>query len=419
MNSTSPLNQRRAAAALMIVLCGLAVLATTLFAQTPESPVETPGAAERQSPLPPGAGDAPSIGRLRAPEPGQAPEDRETAPVRRPPRAAPPTTPAANQASAQPPDAPLTGVPRIQFDETQHDFGEADSTEEIAHAFAFRNAGDAPLQVTSVRPHCGCTVADWTREVPPGGEGTISTKLRLDGFRGQVRKGIDVRSNDPVQPLVNLALLGKVKVDIEIAPSPRVFFGRLDVNDEAERVITVTSTLPTPLRIEGIGFESGAPEETASPPFEVDREVMEEGKQYRFRIRTVPPLDFGTVGTTLVLRTDSAKHAEIRVPITAYVLPPVTASPTAITYSLAHPQYNRRPVYIRRSDGNTIGILGVETMPPETLEAAVATTGDGKTQRVDIIMRNPPAAGTTFGSVTIRTDAKEMPEVVVKVRFVQ
>lgn len=430
MQARSTLHRTRTTTAVLAVFCGLITLALnaagqTAVAETPSTDAPTPAAsAAEQVPVPPGAADAPSIGRLRAPRAGPAGEGGEPTPVRRkatpPPMPPPPTIPApTTPLLAQAPDAPLAGVPRIRFDEVQHDFGEADSTEEIEHDFVFQNVGDTLLKVTSVRPHCGCTVVDWTREVAPGGQGVIKSKLRLQGFRGPVRKGIDVRSNDPATPLVALTLLGKVKVDIEIAPSSRVFFGRLETDAAAERVVTVTSTLPTPLHIEGVGFKSAVAGETAAPPFEVDQEVVEEGKQYRFTVRTVPPLEFGSVGTTLMLRTDSPKNREIAIPITAYVLPPVTASPTAITYSLAHPQYNRRPVYIRRADGNPIRILGVEPTPPENLEAAVTSMGDGKTQRVDVIMRRPPEAGTTFGSVTIRTDAKEMPEVVVKVRFVQ
>ncbi len=44
--------------------------------------------------------------------------------------------------------------------------------------FTCKNTGDKPLYLVYVRPSCGCTVADYTKEpIPPGKEGKIDAQF--------------------------------------------------------------------------------------------------------------------------------------------------------------------------------------------------------------------------------------------------
>ena len=83
----------------------------------------------------------------------------------------------------------------IEFDATTHDFGEI--SEELGtavHNFIFTNKGDKPLVVTAVKPGCGCTVADWTKEpVKPGESGTITANYKTSP--GQFNKSMTVTTN--------------------------------------------------------------------------------------------------------------------------------------------------------------------------------------------------------------------------------
>ena len=47
--------------------------------------------------------------------------------------------------------------------------------------FHFKNGGTAPLQISKVKPSCGCLVADYDREIAPGGAGTISATFDTEG----------------------------------------------------------------------------------------------------------------------------------------------------------------------------------------------------------------------------------------------
>src|SRR4051812_30773663 len=66
--------------------------------------------------------------------------------------------------------APAGPTPRIQFSETSFNFDKVLPTDSPKHDFVFTNTGQAVLEITAVRPGCGCTTAGaWTHQVEPGG----------------------------------------------------------------------------------------------------------------------------------------------------------------------------------------------------------------------------------------------------------
>ena len=67
--------------------------------------------------------------------------------------------------------------PRVEIPAPSHDFGQVLEDQELTHTFVIRNAGDAPLQITSLDPDCACTAAAYDRRIPPGGQGRITLTI--------------------------------------------------------------------------------------------------------------------------------------------------------------------------------------------------------------------------------------------------
>src|SRR5512137_2277010 len=64
--------------------------------------------------------------------------------------------------------------PKIQFVTPTYDFGRVKSGVAVKYDFIFTNAGETLLEVTEVRPGCGCTTAGaWSRQVESGKTGSI------------------------------------------------------------------------------------------------------------------------------------------------------------------------------------------------------------------------------------------------------
>ena len=101
-----------------------------------------------------------------------------------------------NIAAAAERDANASKFPVIEFNETEHDFGEIEKGKKVSTVFKYKNIGDAPLVITDIKSTCGCTVPqDWSREpLAPGESGEFSVTYNGSGSN-KVSKSITVTAN--------------------------------------------------------------------------------------------------------------------------------------------------------------------------------------------------------------------------------
>ncbi len=92
-----------------------------------------------------------------------------------------------------------TEIAQIAFETMEHDFGKIREGEKVTYRFKFKNTGKIPLKITDVKPSCGCTASDYTKEpVPPGGEGYVEVVFDSQGRTGTQQKTVTVFANtDP------------------------------------------------------------------------------------------------------------------------------------------------------------------------------------------------------------------------------
>jgi hypothetical protein len=94
---------------------------------------------------------------------------------------------------------PVTAeITTIAFDEVDYKFGEIAMGDKAVHRFTFKNTGNAPLIIESVKPSCSCTVGDYTKEpVAPGESGFVETSMEAKNV-GVFQKSATVTVNtDP------------------------------------------------------------------------------------------------------------------------------------------------------------------------------------------------------------------------------
>ena len=97
----------------------------------------------------------------------------------------------------------------MKLNETQIDFGKVPQNQAVSHRFVFTNQGDAPLVITSVKPGCSCTVADYSKgEIQPGESGFIVASYNAKKT-GVFHKSVAVQTNTEVG-LLHLHLKGEV-----------------------------------------------------------------------------------------------------------------------------------------------------------------------------------------------------------------
>ena len=91
------------------------------------------------------------------------------------------------------------------------DFGKVTDGQKVEVVYRFKNTGDKPLIIYSVKPGCGCTVAESPKEpILPGKEGVIKGSFDSNGRFGMNSKSIFVTANTFAS--VNHTLHFKVEV---------------------------------------------------------------------------------------------------------------------------------------------------------------------------------------------------------------
>lgn len=106
------------------------------------------------------------------------------------------TTPTPTATANKPAEKPEGPLPSFEWETIEHDFGTIKEGEKVSHIYKFKNTGEVPLIIESVRPSCGCTAPNWSKEpIPVGGEGTVEVVFDSKGKPNAQNKTVTVTAN--------------------------------------------------------------------------------------------------------------------------------------------------------------------------------------------------------------------------------
>jgi len=95
---------------------------------------------------------------------------------------------------------PLT---TLAISENNFNFGDVKKGDHVEHTYSVTNTGDKPLVISTVKPGCGCTAPDYTKEpILPGQKGKITLKFDSSSFEGLQNKYAEVYTNTEKSPVV-------------------------------------------------------------------------------------------------------------------------------------------------------------------------------------------------------------------------
>ncbi|UMQ39917.1 DUF1573 domain-containing protein [Chryseobacterium sp. Y16C] len=100
--------------------------------------------------------------------------------------------------------APASNQPltTIALSESNFDFGKIKKGDKVEHVYEITNTGTNPLVISEVKPGCGCTAPDFTKEpILPGKKGKITLHFDSTNFDGAVNKYADVFANVEKAPI--------------------------------------------------------------------------------------------------------------------------------------------------------------------------------------------------------------------------
>ncbi len=109
------------------------------------------------------------------------------------------TAPGEATAAAPASNQPFT---TIALSESNFDFGNIKKGDKVEHVYEITNTGTNPLVISEVKPGCGCTAPDFTKEpIMPGKKGKITLHFDSSNFDGNVQKFADVFANVEKTPI--------------------------------------------------------------------------------------------------------------------------------------------------------------------------------------------------------------------------
>lgn len=90
----------------------------------------------------------------------------------------------------------------IALSESNFDFGTIKKGNKVQHVYEVTNTGNNPLVISEVKPGCGCTAPEFTKEpILPGKKGKITLSFDSTNFDGSVQKYADVFANVDKAPI--------------------------------------------------------------------------------------------------------------------------------------------------------------------------------------------------------------------------
>lgn len=109
-------------------------------------------------------------------------------------------------------DAPAksTAPTGLKFEKEVYDFGNLEKGKPATYEFTFTNSSNETILISSVKPSCGCTAANYTKTpIKPGEKGFIAATYNAASV-GNFTKNITVITSDTTAPK-SLVIKGKVE----------------------------------------------------------------------------------------------------------------------------------------------------------------------------------------------------------------
>jgi hypothetical protein len=308
------------------------------------------------------------------------------------------------------------GKPVAAVTEPILDAGEVPVGEPIDVVFEIENQGDAPLQITEVRPTCGCTVAEYHESIEPGETGAIHATIDTTSIVGPNAKSITVFTNDPDNPRIQLTVQSDVKPFLTVNPG----YARFTTFVREDQDQTQSQLLWAPdfegLEITGVESPTDFVAVSYREARDAERAPDAAGKQWRIDVTLSKSAPVGPVADHVVVRTNHPKQAVVEIPVSGFVRPVVAVTPPAIDFGQVDPAESQEwGILVRNFGSAPLRIEDVES-PVQGLDVKVESLRDGEQYRLVFTPTASMPKGPFEGTAEVRTNLPQQPSLSVDLR---
>ena len=239
---------------------------------------------------------------------------------------------------------PALAGPRAVPLEPVKDFDIVVKGEVLNHVFEIKNEGDSPLEITDVRPACGCTVARFDKQIKPGETGNVSVKMRTQDFSGPISKGVAVFTSDTSNPKLQLVIKARVQPFITIIPG-YARYNYVRGEDEGTVAQTLWAEDGADLKIVDVKAPKPYVKVNFREAKEGERNERGEGRQWRVEVTLAKDAPVGALRDYVELKLDHPKQKKVRIPVSGFVRPRQHLTPETLDFG----QVNGAELPLKRS----------------------------------------------------------------------
>jgi hypothetical protein len=285
--------------------------------------------------------------------------------------------------------------------------------EKLKAVFTVKNTGAAPLDITSVRPTCGCTVANFDKTIQPGGTGKVEAEVDTTAFSGPIAKSVLVFSNDPASPQVNLVIKAEVRSFVEVLPRNLIRLNVLQGEPATEKVI-LSSADASDFKVTGI--------DTLGGPYDVkfrelpDKERIPDRRGSQWEVAVTVPANApeGLLNNKITVKTNAPKAPEVTLQVSGVVRPIVQVIPGEINFGTVagDAPVGRNVILINNRQGTQLELTKLEVDNPQFTTEVIPLQA-GQRFQVAVTM----AAGTPKGvqKATLRISTNDAARKLIEV----
>ncbi len=306
-------------------------------------------------------------------------------------------------------------APKMNIPERVKDFGVVPQGKVLEANFQVVNEGSEVLEIKAVRPTCGCTVADFDRQVAPGKAGMIRAKVDTKEFAGPITKSILVMTNDPDTPTTRLVVKADVQPYLEVLPRPLVRFNTIQ-GEEAVQKVTIVSDRAQPYEVTKV--DTSVPYLKAAVR-KLPKEELVPGKfkdQYEVALSLSKDAPVGPVSAEVTVHTTHPEAPKVSIRVFGVVRALVHVTPTQIQFGTVEAKVKpgRNVIVVNNREGTGLHVKKVAVDDP-AFDAQVFTIAEGKRYQVTVVVKPDAPAGRHTATLTITTDDPKFPELKVPV----
>ncbi len=306
-------------------------------------------------------------------------------------------------------ESPKPNGPRIACDEPMFNFGEIwVGGQPLRHAFTIRNTGSEVLSILKVQPHCGCTAAGpHPNTIAPGESGQFPFQVDPNKVHGKFAKTINVESNDPQHPQLQLTLSGELKHYVDVQPVG-AYFGTVKPEETRSVTLTVTNKGDEPLSLR-------LDDTRKHNSFSADIKEVDPGQKFVVTVTAKPPYAGKYNGHLIELVTNNPKEPRVRINCSATVPNRLDLNPESIYLSAPSPTAMSRPIVFNNNGDTSVKVLSAGASDP-AIQVDVREVAPGKRYMVTATLPPNYAPPATSDTIVIKTDDEKQPELKLLIR---